>query len=200
MIKIIIKHKGQSSLQYLMNYGWAILVSLVLVSYLYYSGALTLGDPTDEITGRDFNVFKMTKDSSVNYVDLPTSNEQCTYNLVFMYEGAKRIMVTDIMFQQPDPMPGFGFTEFHPVIQNRTNGPVLTPGDIFTLNFPTLDTHTNPNERSICPPSATRPQGYPPDTYYTPPYEWKVNMSIEYLLSGSNLTHYDRGVIYGRFT
>ncbi|HKZ45530.1 MAG TPA: hypothetical protein VJ343_02385 [archaeon] len=111
--------KGQAAMEYLMTYGWAILIVIVVVAALYAMGVFRLGS-TSVACSPCFGEFA--------YVDY-----SATSHALVIRSGARSINITS--------MTPAGFQADNAAYV----GTVLSPGRTMTLNTTSLSATDNPN-------------------------------------------------------
>ncbi len=124
--------KGQAAMEYLMTYGWAILIVIAVVAALYAMGVFRVGGGTVPCSPC-FSYFA--------FVDYGDTNGDGTKDTLVIRNGPKSINITDVTVGGTS----IGFTQDLITPGDKITIPGVSPGDI-TITYVDNDsglTHTD---------------------------------------------------------
>lgn len=194
----LVGNRGQGSLEYLTNYGWAFLIIIAAGAALWQMGYLGSTVSTELRAEGGGNLKFIPGQSSIHADPGLEAPLLCSYTLTFANGGSK-IIITDVNFSHEgfpcnDSVLDIATTPNMEQMTSYIDENILESGESFTFylsGYPWL-----------CPQNPEPPRcstGAPDYPEYTPPYSYRVPVTFTYVNFGSELEHKATVTIHGGF-
>jgi len=178
--------KGQSAVEFMVNYGWAIVLIIAVGAGLWQMGVLKMGEsPSDVIESEGFHLIQFLPEHSHLEHHPDPMGGRCGYELVWVNRAGSKIAIDDFhetyLFGECSTAGHNLITWFPASIEGSQ---IVESGGFIRISY----------SSGLCPCGVAELafNGEPP------PYPWATNITFRYVKIPGDVQHTDKGTLSGK--